>query len=120
MKDILLAIALCLAAGSVMAQDPVMTDPDKYKTVFENERLRVLEYKDTPGARTTRHRHPDSVVYALAPFKRKLTLGNGTVVVVNKKEGEVYWAPAQEHIGENIGTTDTHVLIVELKEPRPK
>jgi hypothetical protein len=26
---------------------------------------------------------------------------------------------AQSHIGENIGTTETDVIIVELKEPRP-
>jgi quercetin dioxygenase-like cupin family protein len=108
-------VIICMLASIVMAQDPVKTDSDKYKTVFENARVRVLEYKDKPGAITTRHSHPDSVVYALAPFKRKLTLGDGRMVIVEKKQGEVYWVPAQEHIGENIGTTDTHVLIIELK-----
>ena len=29
--------------------DPTVTDPDKYKTVFENEHLRLLDYKDKPG-----------------------------------------------------------------------
>jgi hypothetical protein len=29
--------------------DPTTTDPDKYKVIFENERVRVLEYRDTPG-----------------------------------------------------------------------
>jgi hypothetical protein len=28
------------------------------------------------------------------------------------------WTDAQSHIGENIGETDTDVLIIELKEPR--
>ena len=27
------------------------------------------------------------------------------------------WLAAQEHSGENIGGTETHVLFVELKEP---
>jgi hypothetical protein len=27
------------------------------------------------------------------------------------------WLPAQEHAGENIGGTSTHVLFLELKEP---
>ena len=31
--------------------DPMTTDPDKYSVVFENERVRVLEYRDGPGAR---------------------------------------------------------------------
>src|SRR5512142_2981397 len=106
MKRLLFVVGICLAVGTAMAQDPAKTDPDKSKVVLENESLSVLEYKDQPGAKTIRHHHPDSVVYALAPFTRKLTLGNGTVVTVKKKEGEVYWVPAQDHIGENIGTTD--------------
>ncbi len=32
------------------------------------------------------------------------------------KGGEVLYSPAQSHIGENIGTTDTHVLTVEPKK----
>ncbi|NQU41189.1 MAG: cytoplasmic protein [Lentisphaerae bacterium] len=100
-----------------MAQDPITTDPDKYTMTFENDRVRVLEYHDKPGAITTRHRHPDSIVYALGHFKRRLILGGGKTVTVEKQQGEVYWVKAQEHIGLNIGTNDTHVLIIELKEP---
>jgi beta-alanine degradation protein BauB len=29
----------------------------------------------------------------------------------------VRWLPTQEHSGENIGETETHVIFVELKEP---
>jgi hypothetical protein len=29
--------------------------------------------------------------------------------------GQVFWLPAQVHAGENIGTTDTRVIFVELK-----
>ena len=36
-----------------MSLDPVETNPDHYKVVFENERVRVLEYTDRPGERTT-------------------------------------------------------------------
>ena len=49
-----------------MSADPTQTDPDKYKVVFENERVRVLEYRDQPGDRTSPHRHPDSVMYTAA------------------------------------------------------
>jgi hypothetical protein len=31
------------------------------------------------------------------------------------RPGAVVWGKADSHIGENVGTTDTHVLIVELK-----
>lgn len=41
------------------SRDPVVTDGDKYKVVLENERVRVLEYRDSPGQRTTPHYHSD-------------------------------------------------------------
>ena len=100
----------------VWADDAVKTDPDKYKVVLENERVRVLEYRDKPGQKTKMHTHPDFVLQAIAPFKRKLTLSNGKTVTREFKAGEIVWMNAQGHIGENIGETDTHVLITELKE----
>ena len=33
--------------------------------------------------------------------------------------GRSVWLAAQEHAGENVGETDTHVIFVELKEPAP-
>ncbi len=33
---------------AVMTLDPVATDPDHYKVIFENDRVRVLEYTDSP------------------------------------------------------------------------
>ncbi len=107
-----------LTFGEVWAQDPVKTDADKYRVVLENERVRVLEYRDKPGDKTTMHAHPDFVVMARSAFKRKLTLPGGKTMVREFKPGEVMWTDAQLHIGENVGDTDTHVLIIELKEPR--
>ncbi len=48
-----------------MSLDPVMSNPDHYKVVFENDLVRVLEYTDVPGDKTTPHEHPDSVMYTL-------------------------------------------------------
>lgn len=101
-----------------MSQDPTVTDPDKYKVVFENERVRVLEYTDKPGDRTSPHRHPDSVMYTLSSFERRLVHGDDETEV-QLEAGRVGWLAAQEHAGENIGDTDSHVLFVELKEPSP-
>jgi hypothetical protein len=99
-----------------VSADPTHTDPDKYKVVFENERVRVLEYKDSPGDRTSAHRHPDSVMYTLSSFERRLIQGDREMDV-QMPAGRAGWLAAQEHQGENIGTTDTHVLFIELKEP---
>ena len=58
--------------------DPVRTNPETHRTVFENDLVRVLEYYDTPGSRTSPHRHPDSVMYTLSAFRRRLHFDDGT------------------------------------------
>ena len=98
-----------------MSLDPAVSNPEHYKVIFENERVRVLEYHDEPGQQTTPHVHPDSVMYTLSSFRRRLVSGE-TRREVELQAGSVGWLPAQEHHGENIGETPTHVIFVELKD----
>lgn len=112
---VLLLVAV-FAASVAIAQDPAKVEPNKYKVLLENERVRVLEYRDKPGDKTAMHVHPDYVVYVFAPFKRKFTSGDGKTEVAEGKAGQVLWRPAETHSGENIGTTETHVLMIELKQ----
>jgi beta-alanine degradation protein BauB len=98
--------------------DPTISDPDKYQVVFENERVRVLEYRDEPGQRTSPHEHPDSVMITLTGFTRTLVSGTGERREVTLAPGEVRWLDAQVHSGENTGDAPTHVVFVELKEGR--
>jgi hypothetical protein len=100
---------------SALAQSPVQTDGDKYKVVLENAQVRVLEYKDQPGEKTHQHAHPAFVLYAVTAFKRKIHLPDGKVLMREFKPGDVMYSPEQTHIGENVGTTPTHVIMVELK-----
>ena len=100
--------------SAVMSADPVDTDPEFYSVVFENERVRVLEYRDRPGDRTKEHSHPDMVIIPLTTFRRRLTLG-GRTVELEKTRYEAGWVDAQTHIGENIGDSESHALFVELK-----
>jgi hypothetical protein len=96
-------------------KDPTVTDPDLYRVVFENDRVRVLEYQDLPGDRTHPHTHPDSVMYTLGSFTRRLRSGDREVEL-QLESGQVRWLVAQEHAGENIGETPSHALFIELKE----
>lgn len=97
--------------------DPTVTDPDKYRVVFENTRVRVLEYRDQPGQRTSPHDHPDSVMITMTAFDRRLVGDAGESHDVTLEPGAVRWLGAQTHSGENVGETPTHVFFVELKEP---
>ena len=96
-------------------KSPTDTDPDKYKIIMENDHVRVYDYKDKPGDITKMHHHDAFVLHALSPFKRRIHFKNGTSVERECKGGETFWSDAQDHIGENIGNTDTHVLIIEVK-----
>ena len=96
--------------------DPTVSNGALYRVVFENERVRVLEYRDQPGDVTTPHAHPDSVMVTLSSFRRRLHAGDGQTRDVELTSGLANWLPAQQHAGENIGDTETHVIFVELKE----
>ena len=100
------------------SHDPAITDPQLYKVIFENDRVRVLEYRDHPGDRTNPHRHPDSVMVTLSAFRRSVST-DGRRVDVELPAGQVRWLGAQEHTGENTGATETHGIFIELKEPSP-
>lgn len=101
-----------------MNSDPVVTNPQFYRVIFENERVRVLEYLDQPGDQSTPHRHPDSIMVTLSAFSRRLSTSDRSVDV-DLPAGIARWLPSQEHSGANIGETPTHTIFIELKEASP-
>ena len=115
MKHTLAALVLFASSLPCLAQDAARTDGDKYRVLLDNPCVRVLEYRDQPGEKTHQHHHPAFVLYALGPFKRVIQLPDGKQITRRFKAGDVIWSPAQTHIGENVGTTPTHALIVESK-----
>lgn len=110
----------CRARGTMrcMDRDPTATNPDLYRVVMENDRVRVLEYRDRPGDRTAPHGHPDSIMVTLGAFRRRL-IHDDRSKEVELTPGLVRWLPAQDHAGENIGDTESHAIFIELKEPGP-
>ena len=94
--------------------DPTVSNPEFYRTLWENEDVRVLEYRDAPGQATTPHDHPDTVMVTLTDFDRRLTSGDQSRDVT-LAAGRAVWIPAQHHSGRNIGSTPTHTILVELK-----
>lgn len=102
-----------------MDRDPVATNPELYRVIFENDRVRVLEYLDRPGDRTEPHSHPDSVMVTLTTFRRRLSTDDGERDV-EIGANTAAWLPAQRHAGHNIGDTPTRVIFVELRESPPE
>jgi hypothetical protein len=94
--------------------DPTLTNPDFYRTLWENDLVRVLEYNDEPGEQTTPHEHPNSVMVTLSAFSRRLSAA-GREFDVTMDAGQAVWLPAQRHAGQNTGLTPTRSILIELK-----
>jgi beta-alanine degradation protein BauB len=108
-------ISLLLLAPSGMAQDPVPLYPDNYKVLLENDRVRVLDFQLKKGAKENLHEHPSAVTYVLSPFKIRFTFTDGTTRIREAKTGDVFFGEALVHASENIGETDAHGILVEMK-----
>jgi mannose-6-phosphate isomerase-like protein (cupin superfamily) len=98
-----------------MAGDAIQVAPDKYKVIEENDRVRILEYRGGAGAKTEMHSHSDVVAIAVADIKVKFTSPDGQSFEAELKSGQAMFMPAHEHSTENVGGTEAHVILVELK-----
>ena len=115
-------IALLAAFGvssEALAQDAARTNPRGYKVVFENDRVRVLEYVSRPGLGLCgrgRHSHPPHLNVLLTDAKAKVTTEDGKTRVGERKAGDVFWEDAVTHTVENIGGSGVRAYMVELKD----
>jgi quercetin dioxygenase-like cupin family protein len=87
-----------------------------YKLIMENDRVRVLDARFKPGEKAAMHMHPDHMVYIFNDGKLKLTPSKGKIQEVDLKAGQTIWMDATSHAAENLGKSDAHLLVVELKE----
>ena len=98
-----------------MVDDAVKVAPHAYKVLEENDRVRVLEYRGTPGMKTDMHSHPAVVAISISGGKFKFTLPDGQSMEIELQGGQAMYMDASEHGIENAGTTEAHVILVELK-----
>lgn len=107
--------ALALSAAASRAQDPLPLYPENYRLLFENDRVRVLDFQLRRGATEKSHHHPAHVAYILVPMKIRFTLPDGSTKLREAKAGDVLFSEEVTHASENIGQTDAHGILVELK-----
>ena len=110
------SLALAIGAGMAMAQDLAKLSPEDVKVLLENDRVRVLEVRHQPGVKEPMHSHPAYISYFLDATKVKVTSPDGKVVVRDRKAGDIQFSEPTTHALENIGTTEQHVLVIELKK----
>lgn len=97
--------------------DVLTSAASAYKLLLENESVRVLEIRLKPGQKAPMHNHPNNhVAYVKNDMRLKLTFPDGKEVVSDLKAGQVLWLDAGAHEAENVGTTDGHNLVIEVKK----
>ena len=101
--------------------DGLVSSPDNFKLLLENEHVRVLRYTLLPGALDHWHTHPPRVGYVLSGAKIRVTEADGTHQDYDEKTGDNYWADFSPlHDTLNIGTTPYVALLVEVKDAPAK
>jgi beta-alanine degradation protein BauB len=120
LQAFVLFAAMVRLTQTTRAQDPVKVDPEHYKLLKETNTVRILEYKDAPGHKVPKHSHPNYFVYVITDATRLFTDNCITPATVKLTAGQAISKPPVTHCEENTGTTDTHLLVVEFKNPPTK
>ena len=97
--------------------DAATATPKVVKVVFENDRVRVLDFLSEPGDKEGLHSHPAFVVYVVSGGTLRIQSPEGRSDDVVFHEGDIKWRDPVTHTTENIGKTPLHAIIVELKTP---
>ena len=84
-------LAISSLAQVAQDEDPVNISPQFYTVVFENDEVRVLEYRLPPGESEPMHSHPRGVVRYLSDATFLTTLPDGTSSEASVKAGDVQW-----------------------------
>jgi beta-alanine degradation protein BauB len=96
--------------------DVLKAAPNVSKLIMENDSVRVFDVRFKPGEKAAMHSHPDHLMYIFNDGKIKLMHSTGKPQIVDLKAGQAIWMDATSHAAENLGKTDVHMLVVELKE----
>jgi beta-alanine degradation protein BauB len=108
--------ALSAQTTTKMYPDPHVAGPDIYRTVLENDSVRIYEVTFKPGARIKPHSHPDHVAYIVSGGTLRVTQPGQAPQMFQLKTGEAAFLPAQSHEAENTGMTEVKLATVELRK----
>jgi hypothetical protein len=115
-----LGVALLAALCFSYAQSGEGTRPAAQKLVLENEFVRVFDIRLPPGAFEAKHSHARGLTISLSDYTNETTsFPDGKVSRGQAKFGDVRWAEPVTHEARNTGTTEQHVIRIELKQDAP-
>ncbi len=110
---LLLGVGLATAVAQ-KAKDSVIVDPDVHKVILENEHIRVLDARVSPGTKSPMHSHPPLLLISLGAGRFRVTAPDGTSQILDFNPGMVIWRDGTEHSWQMLAGS-AHVIAVEVK-----
>jgi len=103
-------------AAAHVERDALQVDASHYTLLGENDLVRVIRIRYGAGERSVMHDHPAAVAVFLTPGEFRMHMPDGTSGEPTAAEaGTAIFAPAETHEPENVGSTATELVLVELK-----
>ena len=93
--------------------DPTTAASENYKTLLENDQVRVLEMTLPAGSMDNRHSHPNETVFFVKGGKVRIYLDDGEALEAELPDEHVMWHEAWTHTVQNLGSTDIRAIIIE-------
>jgi hypothetical protein len=111
------AVVARLAVGQTAEDplDPVRVAADTHRIALENKFVRVLDVRLPPGKVEPRHRHPHGMSVYFTDWDARVTPDGGATETRHRAAGTFAWSEAVIHTVQNAGTTEGHILRIELK-----
>ena len=110
-----LAAAVTVISAHFLQAQEKPKNPDTQKVLLENPFVQVIDVRVPAGVAEALHTHGRGVTIALTDYDNETRLPGAQWVKGRTKFGDVRWADPVTHEARNTGTTEQHVIRVELK-----
>jgi hypothetical protein len=104
-----------LLASQAAPADAVTADPARYSVLYENDAARLIRVKYPRGAKSVMHSHPAGCAIFYKDSKFKMTGPTGESQTLEYRAGDVSCSDAYSHLPENVGTGETELVMLHLK-----
>jgi hypothetical protein len=102
--------------------DAITAAPDHHDVLFENDRIRILDTRLPPDQRTPIHAHEWPAALYILSWSDFLRRDDSGAVLIDSRDrpppatGAGFWIePLPPHSVENIGSSDLHIIAIEVK-----
>lgn len=111
---------LVFLSGIILGTSVFAQNLPTQKVLIDNEYVRVLDIHYAPGMQESVHSHQRGVTIAMSDYDNETkTVPGGKVNKGHTKFGRVAWNEPVTHEAHNTGTTEQHVVRIEIKKDPP-